>query len=178
MSSTLVVAEFQYLDDMVHAVEKLRDSGADFESYSPYPDHHIEDEKFKGKPRSPVRMVTLSGALFGCSAAFLMTSWMSIDYPIRVSAKPYLSYPAFIIPGFEWTVLFGGLFNLLAIFIFCNLPTIRFTPGYRPNFSDGTYGVVVKTTQEKSEELKKQLESLGARKVETEYSRGQSTADV
>jgi Protein of unknown function (DUF3341) len=167
----LVVAEFKYLDDMVHAVEKLRDAGADFETYSPYPDHHIEEEQFKGKRRSPVRMVTLTGAITGCCAAFLMTTWMSVDYPVRVSAKPYLSFPSFIIPGFEWTVLFGGLFNLMAIFIFCKLPGLRFKPGYRPVFSEGTYGVVVKTTKEKEDEFKKQLQSLGAKKVESEYSR-------
>lgn len=171
MSQTLVVAQFKYLDDMVHAVEKLRDSGEDFEGYSPYPDHHIEEEYFKGKPRSPVRIVTLTGAITGCSLAFLMTSWMSVDYPVRVSAKPYLSFPAFVIPGFEWTVLFGGLFNLMAIAIFCGLPALRFNPGYRGKFSEGTYGVTIKTTKEKAEDMKRQLESLGAQVVETQYGR-------
>ena len=115
-------------------------------------------------------MVTLTGALTGCTAAFLMTSWMSIDYPVRVSAKPYLSFPAFIIPGFEWTVLFGGLFNLAAIFIFCKMPGFRYRPGYRPQFSEGTYGLVVKS-KDSGEELQKELKTLGARKVEVEYSR-------
>ncbi len=171
MSATLVIARFKYIDDVVHAVEKLRDDGVDFETYSPYPDHHIEEEQFKRKKRSPVRKVTLVGAITGCSAAFLMTTWESIDYPIRVSAKPYLSYPAFMIPGFEWTVLFGGLFNLAAIFVFCRMPAFRFRPGYRGEFSNGTYGITVKTTSEKSEEMKKQLHGLGAQVVEEQYTR-------
>ncbi len=171
MSSNLVVAQFKYLDDTVHAVEKLRESGADYEVYSPYPDHHIEDEYFRNKPRSPVRKMVLLGTTTGCSLAFLMTSWMSIDYPIRVSAKPYLSFPAFVIPGFEWTILFGGLFNLVAIGIFCGIPSFRFTAGYRGKFSEGTYGLVVKSSKEKVDDLKKSLESMGAQIVETEYYR-------
>jgi molybdopterin-containing oxidoreductase family membrane subunit len=171
MSKTLVVAQFRHLDKMVHAVEKLRDSGAEFETYSPYPDHHIEDEKFKGKPRSPVRMVTLAGAMTGCLGAFLMTSWMSVDYPVRVSAKPLLSFPAFVIPGFECTILIGGLCNLLAIFLFCKIPSYKIASGYRGVFSEGTYGVVVNSSKEQGEELKKQLESMGAEKVELEYAR-------
>jgi hypothetical protein len=171
MSKSIVVAQFKYLDDTVHAVAKLRDAGEDYEVYLPYPDHHVEHEYFKNKHKSPVRKMTLFGALTGCSLAFLMTTWMSIDYPIRVSAKPYLSFPAFVIPGFEWTILFGGLFNLLAIMIFSGVPRFRFVPGYRGQFSDGTYGISVKSTKEKADDLRKQLEGMGAQVVETEYSR-------
>lgn len=171
MSSTLVVAQFKYLDDTVHAVEKLRDSGFDYEVYEPYPDHHIEEAYYKGKPRSPVRIVTLCGGLIGGSLAFFLASWMSIDYPIRVSAKPYLSFPAFSIPGFEWTILWGGLFNLMAIFIFSKLFRFGATPGFRGKFTEGTYGIVVKSSKDKVDDLKKQLQSLGAQIVETEYSR-------
>jgi hypothetical protein len=171
MSSTLVVAQFKYLDDTVHAVEKLRIDGLDFETYSPYPDHHIEHEQFYKKKRSPVRKVVLCGGLTGCFCAFLMTTWESIDYPIRVSAKPYLSFPSFMIPGFEWTVLFAGLSTLGAIFVFCGMPAFKLSPGYRAKFSEGTFGVAVSTTKEKSEEIKKQLEPFGAQTVETQYSR-------
>ena len=171
MNKSIVVAHFKYLDDTVNAVAKLRDAGEDYEVYLPYPDHHVEHEYFKNKRKSPVRIITLIGAITGCSLAFLMTTWMSIDYPIRVSAKPYLSYPAFIIPGFEWTVLFGGLFNMAAIAIFSRVPRIRYAGGYRGKFNEGTYGISVKSTDAKADELKKQLEAMGAQVVETEYMR-------
>ena len=171
MSANIVVAQFKYLDDTVNAVAKLRDAGEHYEVYLPYPDHHVEHEYFKNKGKSPVRIMTLIGAITGCSLAFLMTTWMSVDYPIRVSAKPYLSFPAFVIPGFEWTVLFGGIFNIVAIGIFSKVPRIRHTPGFRGKFSEGTYGISVKSTKERAEDLRKQLEGMGAQVVETEYTR-------
>ena len=170
-NKNVVVAQFKYLDDTVHAVAKMRDAGENYEVYLPYPDHHVEHEYFKNKGKSPVRIVTLLGAITGCSLAFLMTTWMSIDYPIRVSAKPYLSFPSFVIPGFEWTVLFGGVWNLLAICYFSGVPRLRQTPGYRGKFTEGTYGISVNTTKDKAEDLRKQLEGLGAQVVETEYAR-------
>lgn len=171
MSNNVVVAQFKYLDDTVHAVAKMRDAGEDYEVYLPYPDHHVEHEYFKHKPKSPVRRMTLAGAITGCSLAFLMTTWMSIDYPIRVSAKPYLSFPAFVIPGFEWTVLFGGLFNMLAIAIFSGVPRLKRKAGFRGKFTEDTFGIAVQTTKDRAEELKKQLEAMGAQVVETEYTR-------
>jgi hypothetical protein len=170
-NNNVVVAQFKYLDDTVNAVAKMRDAGESYEVYLPYPDHHVEHEYFKNKRKSPVRIVTLCGAITGCSLAFLMTSWMSIDYPIRVSAKPYLSFPAFVIPGFEWTVLFGGVWNLIAICIFSGVPRIRAKAGFRGKFTEGTYGISVNVPQSRAAELSKQLEGLGAQVVETEYTR-------
>jgi len=92
MSSNVVVAQFKYLDDTVNAVAKLRDAGEDYEVYLPYPDHHVEHEYFKKKGKSPVRRVTLAGAITGCSLAFLMTTWMSVDYPIEYQQNPIFPF--------------------------------------------------------------------------------------
>jgi hypothetical protein len=44
-------------------------------------------------------------------------------------------------------------------------------PGFRPNFTEGTFGVVVKVPKSQSQQLESELKSFGADKVEIEYTR-------
>lgn len=173
-SDYLVVGHFKFVDDTKSAIIKLREKGIDdsqMELYSPLPNHDLEDELYKFRPRSPVRRFTLTGALTGCSAAFLMTIWMSIDWPLRVSAKPLISIPAFIVVAFECTILLGAIFTLLSMFHFSRLPHIFHTPGFRPSFTNNTFGLTARVAKEKTEEVKALLESDGAHLVEVQYVR-------
>ena len=155
-SDYLVIGHFNFLDKAVGAIEELREKGLDddFEVFSPFPNHDLEDAIYEGKRRSPVRMFTLLGGVTGCLGAFLMTCWMSVDYPIRVSAKPLISIPAFVVVAFECTILLGAIFTLLSMFHFSRIPNITKTPGYRPNFSDGTFGITLKTAKGEAEAWK------------------------
>ena len=127
-TNNLVVATFKCPALAKKAIGWARDESMDFDYFSPFPEHHLEDEYFEGKKRSPVRRITLLGAITGCLGAFLFTSWMSIDYPLRVSAKPILSYPAFFVIAFECTILLGALATMGALLHFCRLPHIFRTP--------------------------------------------------
>lgn len=169
MSSNLVVASFTDPHDAHKAIAWAKDQDHEFDYYSPFPEHHLEDEYFRDKKRSPVRRVTLVGAVTGCLGAFLFTSWMSVDYPLRVSAKPLLSYPSFIIIAFECTILLGAIFTMMALLTFCRIPSIFKAPGYRPEFTEGHFGVVVRTQD--ADKIKSELENLGAERVEVEYVR-------
>jgi hypothetical protein len=169
----LVIGEFANAENARAAISELKDRGhdKDLRYFSPFPEHHLEDALYQGRKRSPVRRFTLLGAVTGCLGAFLMCSWMSIDYPLRVSAKPLVSIPAFVIIGFECTILIGSIVTLLAMFFFSGIPSIFQSAGFRPEFTEGTFGVVVKVPKEKSESLKSDMESWGAGKVEIEYRR-------
>jgi len=67
--------------------------------------------------------------------------------------------------------LFGGIFNTIAILIFSGVPRLRPKPGFRGKFTEGTYGISVKTSKDRADDLRKQLEGMGAQVVETEYTR-------
>ena len=166
-----IIGHFDNPSTATAAISMLRKEGHedDMSYYSPFPDHHLEDAQYQGKKRSPVRRFTLLGGLTGCLGAFLFTSWMSIDYPIRVSAKPLVSVPAFIIIAFECTILLGALFTLLSMFHFSRIPGFRRPSTYRPVFSEGTFGVVICAEKEKGDALKNRLMELGAREVEAQY---------
>ena len=153
------------------AIRALRAAGHEVNYFSPFPEPHLEEAAFAGKPRSNVRMFTLLGGSTGCLGAFLFTTWMSIDYPIRVSAKPLVSIPAFIIIAFECTILLGAIFTLLGMFTLSRIPNITHLPEYRPEFSNDTFGVAVRVTEEQADALQQKFVELAADKVEVQYAR-------
>lgn len=169
----LVTGEFTSLDTTIAAVKSIRKEGLDdsMDVYSSFPDHDLEDAIYEGKRRSPVRMFVLLGGLTGCIGAFIFTSWMSIDYPIRVSAKPLISFPAFVVIAFECTILLGALSNITSMFHFSRIPNIFRPAGYRPHFSAGHFGISIRVPKEDADEVKKKLESYGAEEVEAVYVR-------
>ena len=126
---------------------------------------------YRGKVRSPVRMFTLLGGLTGCLGAFLFTSWMSVDYPLRTSAKQLISIPAFVVIAFECTILLGAIFTLLSMFGFSRVPNIAPSYGHRPEFSEGRFGLSVRVAESDMEAVKLELQSCGAEEVETQYVR-------
>ncbi len=168
----IVIGHFKYVDDTKSAIVALRESGvSNLQLFSPVPNHELEDELYKGRKPSGVRLFVLFGALFGCLGAFLMTTWMSIDWPLRTSAKPAISIPAFVVIAFECTVLIGCIMNLLGMFHHARLPAILGFPAFRPNFTSGTFGLVARVEKERSDQVAEKLKSLGAQKIETQYVR-------
>lgn len=153
------------------AIRALRAKGHEVEYFSPFPEPDMEEAAYEGKPRSNVRMFTLVGGLTGCLGAFLFTTWMSIDYPIRVSAKPLVSIPSFIVIAFECTILLGAIFTMMGMLGLSRIPNIFHRPEYRPEFSVGTFGVAVRVNDEDVASLHKMIEDLEAQKVEVQYAR-------
>ena len=146
-----IAASFTCLDDLLGAVERLRPAGfGDFEVFSPAPRHEIEHLVQPGK--SPVRFVTFSGAFFGLCFGFLLAIGTSLVWNLVTGGKPIVSIPAFLVVGFEMTILFGALANLGAVFLFGWLPD-RLSPAYDPSFSDDRFGLYVRAPAEREGDL-------------------------
>ena len=172
----VVVGHFRDSATAINAVRALREKGVkEVTGYSPFPCHDFEDELYVGKRRSPVRMFTLLGGLAGCFGAFLMTTWMSIDYPIRTSAKQLISVPAFVVIAFECTILLGAIITLASMGHFSQVPNLKgllgTEKGFNPKFTSGTFGLVVSSTKEGAPGLQETMESAGAKITEVEYVR-------
>ncbi len=117
-----VAASFADPQDLVAAAEKVYDQGyRDINTYTPYP---IEGAwEAIGHHRSPMSMITLIGGVTGCLAAFGFLTWASvIDYPLNVGGRPTFSWPAWIPPTFETTILFAGLSAAIGMFLVNGLP--------------------------------------------------------
>lgn len=159
-----IVGVFSYVDTTQDAIERLKAKGVkDVDLHMPTYIHELA-EAIDDTP-SPVRWVTLLGGLTGFVCAILMTGWMSLDWPVRPSMKPVLSWAAYTVIMFELTVLLGGLFNLGALFGFARLPKLNPGPGFDPRFTDDKFGLVVGTAGATAEEIETLLNEAGAEEV-------------
>lgn len=159
-----VVGVFSYLDDTVSAIRGTKDRGLECRVYSPVPNHELEELTMPAK--SPVRFFTFAGGFAGLIAGFALAILCSLDYPLRVSAKDVVSPPAFVVIGYECTILFGALFTLFSMFHFAKIPSLFRQVGYDPRFSDDKFGVVVSCSASEVEQVRLGLMESGAEEVE------------
>jgi len=155
--TTGLLASFEYLDDIVASVTRLRKEGfRDLTAYAPFPEHHLEHAM--GYGQSPVRVFTLVGALTGTATGFAFTSFTSVDWPLITGGKPILSIPAYVVIAFELTILFGALATVLGLFINSRLPQTKPMVVYDPEFSAGRFGIYVSAEGKHLDEARAILE--------------------
>lgn len=155
-NATGILASFEHLDDCVNAIGDLRKEGfsprEDLMAYASYPEHHIEHAM--GYGQSPVRVFTLVGGLTGTATGFALPTFASMDWPLVTGGKPILSMPAYVIPAFELTILFGALSTVVGLFILSRLPQTAPRVVYDPEFTAGRYGVQVAATGQRLEKAR------------------------
>ncbi|MFW6205819.1 MAG: DUF3341 domain-containing protein [Gemmatimonadota bacterium] len=155
---------FGEVDTAVNAIEELRRAGMeDLETYSPLPQHELEHALHR--PQSPVRLFTLVGGLTGAATGFALAIWTSLDWPLITGGKPIISLPAFVIPAFELTILFGALSTVIGLFINARLGSPGKDLAYDPSFSRGSFGVLVDAPAGQEEDARRILEHAGAVKI-------------
>lgn len=113
-----VMAEFVTPDEYVQALRKVRAAGyTKFDGYSPMPVHGATEAM--GLPKNPVALMVLIGGILGGLGGFALATWVSVvAYPVNIGGRPLFSWPAFIPPVFETTVLLASLtavFGTLAL---------------------------------------------------------------
>lgn len=155
---------FDGVDTLIVAIEKLRGAGMKrLVVYSPAPDHNIEHALHQGP--SPVRLFTLVGGLTGAACGFALPTWTSLDWPLVTGGKPIISLPAWVIIGFELTVLLGALSTVLGLFILARLPHRKPLLIYDPSFSADRYGLHVAPAADQEVEARTILRDAGAIEV-------------
>src|SRR3974377_1895042 len=104
-----LLAEFHTPGDLVRAARQAREDGwRRLDCYTPYPVE--EAAEAIGFHRNRVPLVTLVGGLMGLAAMFALETWISVvAYPLNIGGRPLYSWPAFIVPAYEWTIPLGGV---------------------------------------------------------------------
>ena len=152
-----LLASFEYLDSIVDAIHELRKAGfKDLTTYSPYPEHHLEEALGYGE--SPVRVWTLVGGLTGTATGFAFTIWTSMDWPLVTGGKPIVAIPTSVVIAFELAVLFGALSTLIGVFVLSRLPHIKPIVVYDPEFVSGRFGLYVSAEGAKLDEARRILQ--------------------
>lgn len=161
-----VLASFEHIDAAIEAIEAVKAKGVkhgDFTVYYSHPNHHLDDAV--GHPTSPVRRVTLTMGLTGTTAAFSMAIWMNRDWPLLVGGKPIVALPAFVVPGFELTVLLASLSSVAAVIIFSKLWDQK-GAAYDGRFSDDRIGIFVKAEGQAQADFEQLFRTKGAVEVQ------------
>lgn len=116
--AVVALAEFDTVDKVMAAAEKVRDRGYKaWDVHTPYPVHGMDAAM--GLKDSRLGWIVLACGLTGVSGAILMMQWMNgIDYPLIIGGKPANAVPSMVPIMFELTVLlssFGAVLGMLGL---------------------------------------------------------------
>jgi len=117
-----LIAEFGSPHDLVAAARKTYEAGyRKMDAYSPFPIEELADALGFHYNRLP--LLVLLGGIIGGLGGYGLQYWAStIAYPLNVGGRPLHSWPAFIPPTFETTVLFAALTAVLGMLALNGLP--------------------------------------------------------
>src|ERR1039458_181091 len=120
-----LLAEFNTPGELVQATEAAHAAGyRRMECYTPYPVEEAAVALRFHKNRGPLRT--------------LMGGWIAVwSYPLNIGGRPLFSWPAFIIPAYEWTILFAGLSAAFGMVALNGLPQLYHPLFNAPNFRQG-----------------------------------------
>jgi hypothetical protein len=166
-----ILAEFATPADLYHACERVRDAGfTRWDAHSPFPVHGLAGAM--GLRRSTLPWIVLVMGLMGAALGFLLQWWVhSIAYPLVISGKPYVAWPAYIPITFEVGVLFGALGAVFGMLGLNRLP-MHHHPLFRSRVfervTDDAFFISIESWDPRFDPTgtAKLLESLGARSVE------------
>jgi hypothetical protein len=117
-----LLAEFTEPESLLAAATKARDAGYRvMDAYTPFPVHGLPEAV--GFKRTKLPWIVFCGGLTGACSGFAMQYIANkLHYPINIGGRPLNSWPAFVIPTFECTILFSAFSAVLGMLALNGLP--------------------------------------------------------
>jgi len=117
-----LMAELSSADALIAAAHKVHEAGyRKVDAYTPYPIEEVSHAL--GHHRSKLPIIVLLGGVCGMIGGYLLQYWAAVlEYPINIGGRPLHSWPAFIVPTFECTILGAALSAVLGMFALNGLP--------------------------------------------------------
>jgi len=125
------VERFEYDDkhEFIAKLEEIVKSGVSKRSIHTFTPYHVhETEELLDESQSGVRFFAGSGALTGLATGFAFTILTVLDWPMITGGKPLISIPAFLVIGYELTILFGCLTAFFGFLALARLPVLAGIP--------------------------------------------------
>ncbi len=132
-----LLAEFNTPTELVKATEEAYESGfRRMECYTPYPVEEAAEAMRFHKTRVP--LMCLLGGVMGLTTGWLLETWINVwAYPLNIAGRPLYSWPAFVIPAYEMTILFAGLSTAFGMIAQNGLPQMYHPLFNAANFRNG-----------------------------------------
>ena len=151
---------FRDEDQAVEAVKGLEQSPWKLvRVHSPIPSHKIA-EALKLK-KSKVGYFTLAGGILGFLSGFSLALFTATRWSLIVSGKPIEAYIPFFIVGFEFTILFAVLGNIIGMLTLTRPSRRVGLEHYDPRCSGEHFGVLAVCTDNEEDNLRKFFEGQG-----------------
>ena len=117
-----LMAEFNSAGDLIAASRRVHDAGyMHVDAFTPYPIEEVAEAL--GHHRSKLPGIVLGGGLVGGIGGYLLQYWTQVlAFPMNVGGRPFHSWPAFIVPTFECTILGAALAAVFGMFFLNGLP--------------------------------------------------------
>lgn len=130
-----LLAEFDSATAIVEAARKTRQAGyTKIDAFTPFPIHEM-DAALK-LPRTKLPWLVFGGGVTGMLGGFALQYWAStIAYPLNIGGRPMASWPAFIVPAYETTILLSALTAVIGMIALNGLPM-----PYHPVFNVPQFG--------------------------------------
>jgi molybdopterin-containing oxidoreductase family membrane subunit len=159
-----VLGVFPDENEVVSAIEELESSPWKLDRvHSPFPSHKILDAlKLK---KSRVGYFTLVGGILGFFtglglSVYTVIQWNFIGNFI-VWGKPILAWIPFVIVGFEFTILFSVLGNILGVLTQARLPEFQGLKQYDPRCSGDQFGIAISCEEGEQKEVEAFIQNRG-----------------
>ncbi|HJV34183.1 quinol:electron acceptor oxidoreductase subunit ActD [Geomonas sp.] len=163
-----VLAVFASPARLLEGAKRACDAGFQvIETYSP-----VKIEKLNevlAQPKSPVRIITLMGALAGLAGGFWLAGGTALVQSLIVGGKPPLAYIPFCVVGFEGTILLGSLANLGALIFYSRLTRLSTAPYYDSRFSRDKFALVVTCEANDFDRLKELLDPADPEEIHVHH---------
>ena len=117
-----VMAEFDTPTQLVEAADAVRREGyTKTDAFSPFPLHEIDEAL--GIRRSILPVLVFFGGVTGMLLGLGLQVFIHyVDYPLNIGGRPYLSWPSFIPPAYELTILLAGFTAVFGMLVLNGLP--------------------------------------------------------
>lgn len=162
-----IIAVFPAMDLLLSGIRQLKEAGhEDFLVYAPVPHHDIEHALHR--PKSPVRVYTLAGALIGFCTGWALTIGSVLHYPLIVGGKPIISIPPFGVISYILLILFGSIATVIGFLVNARLPQLRLPAAYDERLSSDHFGIQVFGDATQLKNWEKRMKKAGAVEVRTE----------
>lgn len=117
-----LMAEFDTPEALIEATRRAYADGyRAMDAYTPMPVDGLPEAL--GSRRTYVSTLVLLGGIAGCVGGFGFMYWITcIAYPMNVGGRPFYSWPAYIPPTFEMTILFASLTAVVGMLMLNGLP--------------------------------------------------------